>query len=149
MSSKKPIQNTITLNDSDRLFVIGASAGFTCLGYDVCYERSVAMAKWLGESLPNESEKGTIESYERFRALVEACRVRFEKTGEKCPAELTPQLVGLEGKRVEVVDKWGEKRRFIVGRSTGWIPCHIEIPTRRSHGGPAVVGAPFKSLQVV
>lgn len=47
----------------------------------------------------------------------------------------TPQLVGLEGCRVEVVDRYGEKRRFWVGRSTGWKPIHLEIKTKRSAGG--------------
>lgn len=48
---------------------------------------------------------------------------------------MTPQLHGLEGWRVEVVTKYGEKRRFIVGRSTGWRPIHLEIKTSRSTGG--------------
>jgi hypothetical protein len=50
---------------------------------------------------------------------------------------LSPQLRGLEGCRVEVVDKYGERRRFIVGRSTGWRPCHLEVKTARSFGGMA------------
>lgn len=50
---------------------------------------------------------------------------------------LSPQLTGLEGYRVEVVDTHGEKRRFIVSRSTGWVPCHIELNNRRSLGGMA------------
>lgn len=49
---------------------------------------------------------------------------------------LTKQLIGLEGWRVEVeTDMTREKRRFIVGRSSGWIPCHIELKTRYSTGG--------------
>ena len=48
---------------------------------------------------------------------------------------LTPQLVGLEGWRVEVVTTYGKTRRFIVGRSTGWTPIHLEIPRRDSSGG--------------
>lgn len=49
---------------------------------------------------------------------------------------LTQQLIGLEGWRVEVQDvEGGKPRRFIVGRSTGWRPCHIEIKTARSLGG--------------
>jgi hypothetical protein len=50
---------------------------------------------------------------------------------------LTKQLIGLEGRRVEVVTTYGEKRRFIVGRSTGWVPCHIERKLRTSSGGMA------------
>jgi len=50
---------------------------------------------------------------------------------------LSPQLKGLEGMRVEVVTDYDETRRFIVGRSTGWIPCHIEISRRNAFGGGA------------
>jgi len=54
---------------------------------------------------------------------------------------LSPQLKGLEGYRVEVTDEEGEApRRFIVGRSTGWRPCHLEIASRRSSGGGAARG---------
>ena len=52
-------------------------------------------------------------------------------------SDLSPQLLGLERKRVEVVTTYGEKRRFYVGRSTGWRPIHLEIHNRRSTGGPA------------
>jgi hypothetical protein len=51
---------------------------------------------------------------------------------------LCPQLQGLEGYRVEVITDYGEKRRFIVGRSTGWKPVHLEVYNRRALGGPAV-----------
>lgn len=52
-------------------------------------------------------------------------------------SDLTPQLVGWEGWRAEVDDEGrpGHKRRFIVGRSRGWRPCHLELYNRRSHGG--------------
>lgn len=50
---------------------------------------------------------------------------------------LTPQLIGLEGWRVAVTTKHGEAYRFIVGKSTGWRPCHLEIRTVRSTGGMA------------
>lgn len=50
---------------------------------------------------------------------------------------LSPQLIGLEGWRVEVITTYGEKRRFIVGISTGWRPCHLEVSRRGAHGGGA------------
>lgn len=52
-------------------------------------------------------------------------------------SDLSPQLVGLEGWRVEVEDMHGETRRFVVGRSTGWRPIHIELKLRTSDGGMA------------
>lgn len=50
---------------------------------------------------------------------------------------LTKELIGYEGWRVQAEDCYGEVRRFIVSLSTGWRPCHIELKTRRSHGGRA------------
>ncbi len=57
-----------------------------------------------------------------------------EKNALRDLSGLSPQLVGLEGWRVEVT-KRGESWRFIVGRSTGWRPCHLEISRRNAHGG--------------
>lgn len=71
------------------------------------------------------------------------------KSGKRCPALLDTALMGLEGKRVEVVDKHGDRRRFIVGKSTGWLPIHLEIKTRRSTGGMGTYGQPFQSVRVV
>jgi hypothetical protein len=59
-----------------------------------------------------------------------------ERDALRSDAGLTPQLVGLEGWRVEVVTTYGETRRFYVGRSTGWKPIHIEVSRRDSFGGP-------------
>ena len=63
---------------------------------------------------------------------------RHEREALRDNSGLTPMLNGLEGWRVEVVDDEGDKpRRFIVGKSTGWRPCHLEIASRRSTGGGA------------
>lgn len=67
---------------------------------------------------------------ERWNRLTEEQREEL-----RSDAGLTPQLRGLEGWRVEVVTTYGETRRFIVGRSTGWQPCHLEIKRRDSSGG--------------
>ena len=60
-----------------------------------------------------------------------------EREARRSSASLSPQLNGLEGWRVEVVTTYGETRRFIVGRSTGWVPCHLEISRRNALGGGA------------
>lgn len=59
---------------------------------------------------------------ERWLGLPQAQRDRLQDR-----SHLTAQLTGLEGWRVRVVDMAGEVRRFIVGRSSGWRPCHLEI----------------------
>lgn len=58
-----------------------------------------------------------------------------EREAARDNSHLTPQLIGLEGYRVQVVTMYGEKRRFIVGKSTGWRPCHLEIARYDSSGG--------------
>lgn len=58
-----------------------------------------------------------------------------ERDEVRSDAGLSPQLVGLEGWRVEVTTTYGETRRFIVGRSSGWVPCHIELARRDSRSG--------------
>lgn len=60
---------------------------------------------------------------------------RIEQLAVRDNSGLTETLTGLEGHRVEVIRKDGTKDRFIVGRSTGWHPCHLEIRTKRSSGG--------------
>lgn len=96
-----------------------------------------------------KSKPGTLKHYAEYVATIDAARELNARTGQRLSYELIPQLVGLENKRVEVVDKYGERRRFYVGKSTGFIPCHLEIARRNSSGGPAVMGAPFKSVRVV
>lgn len=61
---------------------------------------------------------------------------------------LTYQLTGLEGHRVEVVTDSGKTRRFIVMRTDGVKPHHMEVLTRRSKGGPRA-SAHYKNVRVL
>ena len=140
---------SVTINEEQRLYVIPCGDGYTCLGFDVCRERSEAYAKWLESPVGVKSQPGTIEAYEEYLRLIRLIEAQCQAKQTQCPVELTPELIGLENKRVEVVDCYGETRRFYVGKSTGFIPVHLEISKRNSSGGPAVMGSPFKSVRVV
>ena len=142
-------RNQIQINRKQRLYVLPVTGGeFTCLGFDVCENRIRGLANELQlDPLPHR--KGTHAAYNAYRELVGIARQKNQETGWRSQSELTRELLGLEGKRVEVVDAYGETRRFYVGKSTGFIPCHLEIARRDSTGGPAVMGAPFKSIRVV
>ena len=135
------------VNRQQRLFILPAGTGFTCLGFRVCRDRAKALAVEMG--WPYVPERlGSLKSLAQYQALVAEAQRRNVATGFRSTTELTPQLVGLEGRRVEVLDRDGETRRFRVGKSTGWIPCHLECVPDVS-GGMATYGTPYKSVRVV
>lgn len=136
------------INHDSELYVIDCGDGYSCLGFKVCEERSRKYAEWLGEEY-GEPPVGTEVAYTYYLQLLSRVHARWKKTGERCPVGLCDQLIGLEGKRVEVEDCYGQVRRFWVGKSTGHIPIHLEIARVDSTGGPAVTGTPFKSVTVV
>ena len=139
----------IRVNRQQKLFVIPVTGGgFSCLGFDVCEQRIRGLATELNVK-PQPHRLGTRAAYAAYSQLVELARQRNQSTGWRSQSELTPQLMGLERKRVEIVDCWEQKRRFYVGKSTGFIPVHLEIARRDSSGGPAVMGTPFRSLRIV
>lgn len=155
-----------SINKEQRLYVMKAGAGFTCYGFDVLNRKAAGVLQWLKNegraaemvlgakgidvtALDIPARVGTKKHFTACDKVIDAGRVYAFASDRRCGVELTPQLVGLEGRRVEVVDDAGITRRFIVGRSSGWMPCHIEIARRDSHGGPSVMGAPFKSVSVI
>lgn len=124
------------INRAQRLYVIPAGDGFTCLGFDVAYARTVNVAEWLRrQDLLPPKIRGTARAWRAYITAMNCGAARYAETGERCPDELTPQLVGLEGRRVEVLQPGAKPRRFYVGKSTGWMPCHLEIARRNSSGG--------------
>ena len=134
-------KNKVTTNKKSRLYVIPAAHGYSCLGFDVAARRAAALASEIGLPVPTE-KPGTLKLFQAYQDLIEAARQRNQETGWRSKSELTPALIGLEGKRVEITHQWkGEKPetvRFIVGKSTGFIPCHLEVKRRDSTGGGAV-----------
>lgn len=154
------MENAVTLNLEQSLYVIPCDDGYSCLGFENAEKRTNAIIKELvsrgrlthGEAHPlfaREEVKGTLHGYALYQQALDYARKYATAHHTQLSCELTPQLIGLEGKRIEVVDCYGEKRRFKVGKSTGWIPCHLELYNARSHGGGAVTGAPFKSVRVI
>ena len=143
----------ITLNPgyAGGVYVLNHGKFVTCLGFDVVLKKAAALASELKvpEHSPDPTERGSMTAYRKYAALIEKARQKNIASGWRSRIDLTANLIGLEGKRVEVIDCYGDRRRFIVGRSTGWIPCHLEIKTRRSSGGEAVWGTPFNSVKIV
>jgi len=140
------------INPEQRLYVIPAGEGCSCLGFDVCAKRTKALFDEINKmrTIPwVEHQIGTMEAYEYYQSLIKIAGEVNIATGHRFRCELEPRLMGLEGKRVEVVDKDGDKRRFYVGKSTGFIPVHLEIAGRRSSGGPAVCLLPTDTVKEI
>jgi hypothetical protein len=137
----------VTINNERELFVIKSGNGFSCLGFEVCRNKTERLSEELGVDI--SIKYGTIDAYGDYLKLLGIASQKYQENGWRSKSELVKELIGLEGKRVEVIDKFDEKRRFYVGKSTGWIPCHLEIKTKRSNGGGSVYGAPFKSVRVL
>lgn len=140
----------VTVNKEQKLFVLDHGHGVTCLGFDVVLNRTRKLQDWIYKSMgvmPSKlHRRGSMASYRMYKAVSKDAQELCTKNHVQCPIELEPQLIGLEGHRVEVIDAYDERRRFIVGKSTGWMPCHLEISRIDSMGGPCVMGSPFKSV---
>lgn len=155
-SDKFNPKGLVKINADQGLYVLKVGDGYTCLGFDFAYDRAMSVAQWIkAESAhstvrePDPALKGTVAGYKQYRRIMDAGFEFNRTTGKQCNASLTEQLIGKENCRVEVTDQDGQTRRFWVGKSTGWMPCHLEIARTNSSGGPAVYGAPFKSVTII
>jgi len=133
----------VTLNNEQQLYVIPAGDGYSCLGYDITYQKATTIADWLISNRinvlrPDRQNIGTLQGYEEYSQLCRTASDYSQTSGKRCLAELHPQLIPFERKRIEVTTKDGNKRRFYVGKSTGWMPCHLEIKKASSSGGFAI-----------
>ncbi len=137
----------ISLNKKQKLYIIPCGNGVSCLGFDRLEQLGTALAKEL--KLEWNNKPPSIKKYKLYQSLCDEVLKRNKDTGFKSSSQLTPQLIGLEGKRVKVIDKYDETRAFKVGKSTGYIPCHLELKRSDSTGGCAVCGTPFKSITII
>lgn len=149
---------SVTYSSKTRLFTIPCNGGFSCLGVEICRNRAAMLSAELGETLAEDYRAKRFDSplalYADYCRLVEAARAKNSENGWRSQSELTPELVGLEGKRVEIVHSWPksgkrETIRFQVGRSTGFIPCHLMIHNSRCSGGPAVCLGKIETVRVI
>ncbi len=149
-----------SINQEQRLYVIrqddanGRCIGYSCLGFDYV-ERRIDRLIADGLSLDGPpAPVGTSERFAQHHDLIEQARARYLVTGTRSNADLIPQLIGLEGKCVEVTHRYTpdgevETTRFTVGKSTGWIPCHLQLHNRRSMSGAPVALGEILSVCVI
>lgn len=142
-----------SINKEQRLYVISCGAGFSCNGFEFLNRRAIALRDWYFAQDPQAipeipARVGTKKHYKACQRVIEQVARYCQHKKIKCPVELSPQLKGLEGRRVEVVTMHGEKRRFIVGHSTGWLVNHLEVSRANSTGGMSAEKE-YKSVTIV
>lgn len=138
----------VTIDRETKRYTIKVGNSYSCYGFDVVKRRAVGLSKELG--IPLQAKyKGTMKMYREYVKLVNEARKRHESTGFRSQIELFKPFIGHEGRRVEVEWTWDEKERFYIGRSTGCIPCHLIIKTRRSPGGSPVLNNCIKNWRFV
>lgn len=131
----------VAINMDQRLYVIPCgSDGFSCWGFDVAEKKGRAVAAWLGKpelmpALPIPSP----QHFDGYQATLQAGTEHNRNTGARCTIDLEPKLIPFEGKRVRVTERNGSTREFRVGKSTGWLPCHLEITRGEFSGPPAYI----------
>lgn len=155
-----------SINAAQRLYVIESGPGFSCYGFDVLDRKARTVAAWIsregfqprindiydfkrvahfGDNLP---ALGTAEHFAACDAMLSRGAEFAAQTGKRCPAELVPAFIGREGERVEC-DYYGERVRFYIGKSTGWMPAHLRIRTRRSSGGEALSASAISNIRFI
>lgn len=152
-----------SINTEQRVYVMPSGSGFSCYGFDVLDRKARSVAGWMETEAPPGDElrdarrlidsigahkPGTAEHFAACAAAMDAGAKFAARTGKRCGAELVPELVGLEGRRVEAT-VYGERVRFNVGKSTGWMPGHLRLHNRASHGGEMLSAGNVRDVVVI
>lgn len=141
-----------SINKTARLYVMQCGGGFSCYGFDVLDKKARAVAQWLidnGEQAAAVPARvGTKKHYKTCSEILAHGAQYAARSGTRCNAELIPQFIGHEGQRVECT-LYGERARFYIGKSSGWLPSHLEIKTARSSGGAAISADAVRNVRFI
>ena len=129
---EKTMETEIKIDAARRLYTCPVAGGWSSFGFDYADRDNRAIREELNLPAP-VAVVGTVEALQELRDAQEAARL----SGRRLECGLHPKLRGLEGSRVEAT-LYGERVRFQVGKSTGWIPCHLQIHNSRSTGGGSI-----------
>lgn len=147
------MSSQISLNDTQRLYVIPSGSGFSCYGYDNCFRDNKALAEKMGlpELAPKEEEIGTLKQYEQHGELIKIASTRDLGTWftPGTPPEVEHILEDARRSkqrlRITLGDRetgkqWGDRAMVgAIGRSMGPMRVPLLISSRRSHGGQAIL----------
>ena len=151
--TREQVYAGITVDTEKRMYDVPYStlSGSSRLPFEGVERRVNQFTEWLLErnyTLPPIPECGTVAYYVYQEELMDIAYVHCQSTGEKFLTWLKPELIGYEGKTIEVVDKLGETQRFKLGVIGEWALQHVRI-LPGEEGSRPVIGEPFQSIKVV
>jgi len=135
----------VIINKHQKLYVIPCGKnGYSCYGFDVLFKKVNNLCKAL--QVENTCKrKGTMKVYNLYAKLLHIA----QNSGKRYNFDLYKPFIGHEGARVEILYTYGETERGILGKSTGFIPCHILLKQKRSNGGGAISNDSIKSFRFI
>lgn len=142
----------VTIDVAQGLYVIPCGDGYSCLGFEVCEKRRRRLAEELrgrGVKPPSGDEIGSMGNYDAHKETSDLAYSYHKETGYRFTCELHPKLVGREHISVQITRPDGSKSRFRVGKSTGWVPCHLACSNVRSIGGDPIEADEEFSVSIV
>ena len=138
------LNDTISINKKQQLYVINYGNNYSCLGFDVVNNKIIALCNVL--NIKNICKyKGTKKAYTFYSKLLKIAH----ETNKTFDIELYKPFIGNEGSRVEIVYNWGDVERGIIGKSTGFMPCHILLKRCDSIGGGSILKDSIKSFRFI
>jgi hypothetical protein len=153
-----------TIDIQNQQYIIAYGVGFTRYSFSEVYDISMNLRKFLQQNATTDfleqikapgvatqmmPDVGTLAAFAYYKKLCRVAKKFSIDHQQQVLVRLTPQLIGLERKRVEVVDSTGAVRQFVVGQSRGWMPVHIEVKDHNSMNGPEVHNLPFQSVTII
>jgi hypothetical protein len=145
----------ISINPSQELFVIEHVGGYSCLGFNNCFENAAQMAGLLGSTKPDPRQKGSFEQYAQYQDLIKRYSDRPDLNEQTWFDPGTPPSVvaHLEYARLhnmrlrlffgdqETGRCWLEENDVTgyIGRSMGPMRVPILLSSRSSSGGGAIL----------
>lgn len=142
----------VTLNHEQRLFVIPTGDGYSCLGFNRCFDETSQLAERLGEPPPREDQRGKIEQYLKYQDLLSKAReialgTWFHRNTPKAISDIL-ESARKSGSRLRLFygdtqtgRDWLEEHDVIgtIGRSTGALKVPLLIASSRSMGGGPIL----------
>ena len=158
----------ITLNSEENLFVIKSSDHYSCLGFQVVFERAKELANRLvraGKSVvtPNAAEIGTVQQYAQYLELlgiygtIQDTETWYDsrtapyvvKVLERC--RKAGNIIRVFYGNTETGQCWLEENDVIgkVGRSTGPMKSPLLVPEGDCGGGAILTDCILRILDVL